>query len=95
MISFLGLVLQAVWIFGVPVKGSFLALAVGALLYVISTTGFGLLISTFTRTQIAALAGTGILTMLPTVEFAGLTEPVSSLEGLGAWIGTGFRQPIS
>ena len=90
MASFFLLVLQAVLIFGVPVKGSLLALSFGALLYVTATTGLGLLISTFTNTQIAALFGTAILTMLPTVQFAGLTTPVSSLEGLGYWVGQFF-----
>jgi ribosome-dependent ATPase len=90
MVSFFLLVLQAVLVFGVPVKGSLLALSFGALLYVTATTGIGLLISTFTSTQIAALFGTAILTMLPTVQFAGLTTPVSSLEGVGYWIGQFF-----
>ena len=90
MISFFLLLAQAVVVFGVPVKGSVLALTFGALLYVTATTGIGLLISAFTQTQIAALFGTAILTMLPTVQFAGLTTPVSSLEGLGYWIGQFF-----
>jgi len=90
MVSFFLLVLQAVLIFGVPVKGSLLALSFGALLYVTATTGIGLLISTFTNTQIAALFGTALLTMLPTVQFAGLITPVSSLEGVGYWIGQFF-----
>ena len=90
MVSFFLLLLQAVVVFGVPVKGSVLALTLGALLYVTATTGIGLLISTFTKTQIAALFGTALLTMLPTVQFAGLTTPVSSLEGLGYWIGQFF-----
>ena len=90
MVSFFLLVLQAVVVFGVPVKGSMLALSLGALLYVTATTGVGLLISTFTSTQIAALFGTALLTMLPTVQFAGLTTPVSSLEGVGYWIGQFF-----
>jgi ribosome-dependent ATPase len=90
MFSFFTLVVQAVLVFGVPVKGSLLALTLGTLLYVIATTGYGLLISTFTRTQIAALFGAAILTMLPTVQFSGLTTPVSSLESVGYWIGQFF-----
>ena len=90
MISFFLLVLQAVVVFGVPVKGSLFALSCAALLYVTATTGIGLLMSTFTRTQIAALFGTAILTMLPTVQFAGLTTPVSALEGFGYWVGQFF-----
>ncbi len=90
MLSFFALALQAVLVFGVPIKGSFLALACGALLYVVCTTGLGLLISTFTKTQIAALFGTAILTMLPTVQFSGLTTPVASLVGGAYWIGQFF-----
>ena len=90
MASFLLLMGEAVLGFGVPVKGSFLALCVGALLYVVSTTGLGLLMSAFTRTQIAALFGTAIITMLPTVQFSGLTTPVEALQCASYWIGKGF-----
>lgn len=88
MIGFFGLVTLSVWLFGVPIKGSLALFAFATLLYVIVTTGMGLLISAFAKTQIAALAGTAILTMLPTVNFSGLKDPVSSLEGVGAIIGT-------
>nr|WP_294864891.1 ribosome-associated ATPase/putative transporter RbbA [uncultured Pseudogulbenkiania sp.] len=88
--SFFGLVLEAVFAFDVPLKGSFLALSSGALLFVSATTGLGLLTSTFTRTQIAALFGTAILTMLPTVQFSGFTTPVGALEGASYWIGQCF-----
>ncbi len=87
MASYLLMMLQAVLVFGVPVKGSFTAMTLGALLYVIATTGLGLLMSTFTRTQIAALFGTAIVTMLPTIQFSGLTTPVEALQGAGYWIG--------
>ena len=90
LLSFVLLLLQAQLMFGVPVKGSVPALAVGAVLYVTATTGFGLLMSTFTSTQIAALFGTAILTILPTVSFSGLTTPVAALEGAAYWIGQAF-----
>jgi ribosome-dependent ATPase len=87
MLNFLLLWALTVTVFGVPLKGSFGALAVGALLYVSAATAVGLLISTFTRSQIAALFGTAVLTILPTTQFSGLLHPVSSLEGIGALIG--------
>ncbi len=87
MVSFVGLVLLAVLVFQVPVKGSVLLLSAAALIYVTATTGIGLLVSSFTRTQIAALAATAILTMLPTIQFAGLTDPVTSLDGFGRVVG--------
>ena len=88
MINFFSLVLLAVFVFGVPVKGSLFALTLGALIYVIATTGLGLLMSSFTRTQVAAMFGTMIATILPAVSFSGLINPVSSLEGGAAVIGT-------
>jgi ribosome-dependent ATPase len=86
-LSFLLLTLLAVTVFGVPLKGSFLTLAAAALLYVTSATAIGLLISTFTRSQIAALFGTAVLTMLPAAQYSGMIDPVSSLSGTGRLIG--------
>jgi len=87
MLNFLLLTALAITVFGVPLKGSFLTLATGALLYVISATAMGLLISSFMRSQIAAIFGTAVLTILPAVTFSGMIDPVSSLEGAGRMIG--------
>jgi ribosome-dependent ATPase len=87
MLNFLLLVALSVFYFGVPLKGSFAAEAAGALLYVSCATAFGLLISTFTRTQVAAIFGTAVLSLLPALLFSGLIDPVASLEGAGALIG--------
>ncbi|MGE8182779.1 ribosome-associated ATPase/putative transporter RbbA [Pseudomonas mandelii] len=78
------------WLFGVPFKGSGLTLAFGGLLYVLATTSMGLLISAFTRTQIAAILGTMIITSLPTIQFSGLIVPRSSLDGAAAVMGMLF-----
>jgi ribosome-dependent ATPase len=90
MLSYLSLVALAVFVFRVPVKGSFLGLTLGALLYVAATTAMGLVFSSFTNTQVAAVASAAILTMVPTISFSGLTRPVSSLEGPGAFVGEIF-----
>ena len=87
MVNFLLLAVLAVTVFGVPIKGSFATLALAALIFVVCSTGFGLLASTFTRSQIAAMFVTMIGTIIPCVQFSGLLNPVSSLEGLGAFIG--------
>lgn len=90
MAGFFCMTFLAVVLFGVPVKGSFIALCLGALLYVTATTGLGLLISSFTRTQIAALFGTAIATMVPATLFSGMMQPVSSLQGGAAILGQIF-----
>ncbi|MBW2208906.1 MAG: ABC transporter permease, partial [Deltaproteobacteria bacterium] len=90
MISFTSLVLLALFLFEVPVKGSILALALGALLFVITSTGFGLLVSTFVKTQIAAVYAAAILSLMPTINFSGFLMPVSSLTGAGRIVGYSF-----
>src|SRR5579884_3482767 len=75
----------ALFVFQVPLKGSFLTLFFATLIYLTTTTAYGMVISAFTRTQIAALFGTAILTALPAMMFAGMLVPVSSLSGM-AWI---------
>ncbi|MEK0085023.1 ribosome-associated ATPase/putative transporter RbbA [Benzoatithermus flavus] len=81
--SFASLVLLTVLLFGVPIRGDPVVLAVGGLLYVLATTAFGLLVSTMVRSQVAATFATAILTIIPAVNFSGLLYPVASL-GPGA-----------
>ena len=87
MLNFLLLCALSVFVFGVPHKGSFLTLTLAALLYVTIATGLGLLISTFMKSQIAAIFGTAIITLIPATQFSGMIDPVASLEGPGRWIG--------
>ncbi len=82
--------LMAIFVFQVPLKGSFPALLLGVLVYVIAMTAYGMLISAFTKTQIAALFGAAILTVLPATQFAGMMTPVSSLGGGAQIIGRAF-----
>jgi ribosome-dependent ATPase len=88
--SFITLLLTAIYLFGVPVKGSLPALLTGVFIYTGAATAFGLLISCFTSTQIAAIFTTTILTMVIGVNFSGLLVPFSSLSGGARWIGLGF-----
>ncbi|HVY17633.1 MAG TPA: ribosome-associated ATPase/putative transporter RbbA, partial [Rhodopila sp.] len=90
LINFLLLFAVALLIFRIPFTGSFPALALGALLYVMAATAFGLFISSFMNSQIAAIFGTLILTLIPALQFCGIIDPVSSLEGAGAVIGRIF-----
>jgi ribosome-dependent ATPase len=90
MVSFVSLLGLALFLFQVPVQGSLAALTVGALLYVIASTGFGLLVSSFVRTQIAAIFAAAILSIMPTINFSGFLSPVSSLGGGGRLVAYGF-----
>ena len=89
-VSFALMLVLAVVLFDVPVKGSILALLGGTFAYLLATTGFGLLISAFTRSQLAAIFATAIIAIIPAVNFSGLLVPVSSLSGGGRLFGLAF-----
>jgi ribosome-dependent ATPase len=99
MLSYVLLVLLTVFLFHVPIKGSFLALTLGTLLYVGAATGFGQLVSTFTRTQVAAVFATVVISTIPAANFSGVLVPVSSLTGGARLLGLAFPsawyEPVS
>ncbi|MEI2298428.1 ribosome-associated ATPase/putative transporter RbbA [Ensifer sp. MJa1] len=87
MLNFVLLTAFAIFIFRVPFTGSLLAWTAAGLIYVSAATAMGLVISTFMSSQIAAIFGTAILTLIPAIQYSGMIDPVSSLEGAGAFIG--------
>jgi ribosome-dependent ATPase len=87
LINFFILVTLALIVFGVPIKGSFLFLTLCTLAYIIVTTGIGMATSTFTSTQVAAVFVTAIITIQPSIQFSGMLQPVSTLEGSAGFVG--------
>ncbi|MGO9681998.1 MAG: ABC transporter permease, partial [Beijerinckiaceae bacterium] len=90
MTNFALMFVMALFIFQVPLRGSFFALLLGVLVYVTATTAYGMVISTFAHTQIAALFGTAIMTFLPASQFSGMMVPVSSLSPTAQIMGRAF-----
>lgn len=84
-VNYLLMTLLAVTLFGADY--SFFTLSVAALLYVIIATGMGLLASTLTKSQIAAMFFTLIGTITPAIQFSGMLNPVSSMQGFGRVFG--------
>jgi ribosome-dependent ATPase len=89
-VSFVGLMVLAGLAFGVVVKGSMAGLALSAALYAFATTGLGILISVFVRTQIAAIIVTAIVSTVPAINFSGYLYPAAALDSTGRLIGMGF-----
>ncbi len=87
MFNFVLMIFLALTLFGVPVKGGLLTLTLAVLFFTIFSTGFGLFASSFTKSQIGAMFFTIIGTLIPSIQFAGMLNPVSSLEGMGRIIG--------
>jgi ABC-2 type transport system permease protein len=69
-------------LFAIPVRGSLLALLLGTVLYLMSTLGAGVFISTMARTQQQAILG-GMFFILPAILLSGFATPVESMPG---WI---------
>ena len=90
MVNFAAMMLMIIYLFGVPLKGSFAGLAVGTLLMVSATTALGLLISCFVRSQLAAIFATAIITMIPAQTYSGFLYPLSTMEGGALIIGKTF-----
>ncbi|WP_299788417.1 ribosome-associated ATPase/putative transporter RbbA [uncultured Marivita sp.] len=90
LISFVTLLAMSYLVFDVPIKGSVAALFLGTFIYILATTGFGVLVSTFTKTQVAATFATAVIAIIPAVNFSGLLVPVSSLSGGARLFGLGF-----
>ena len=90
MVNFAAMMLMIIYLFGVPLKGSFIGLAVGTLLMVSASTALGLLISCFVRSQLAAIFATAIITMIPAQTYSGFLYPLSTMEGGALVIGKTF-----
>jgi ribosome-dependent ATPase len=88
--SFVSLLVLAGLAFGVIVKGSLPAVALGGLLYVVASTAFGILVSVFVRSQVAAIIVTAIISTVPAINFSGYLYPAAALQGSGRFIGMGF-----
>ncbi|AEB86723.1 ribosome-associated ATPase/putative transporter RbbA [Alicycliphilus denitrificans] len=90
MVNFLLMCAASITVFDVPITGSFWTLALATLVYAVVATGIGLVASSITNSQSAAMFIALVVTMVPAVQFSGLLHPVTSLEGAGRMIGEIF-----
>lgn len=82
VLSFVNLgtiLLLSVYVLHVPVAGSLFWLVVVSLLFIFVSLALGLLISTLTRTQVAAMLASGLILMMPTMLLSGMIFPVESM----------------
>ena len=80
------LTLMAWLLFGTPFKGNFALFFLATVMYVICTTGIGLLVSVMVSTQVAAMVGTAIVTVVPAVLYSGMIIPIPSLSAVASVI---------
>jgi len=88
LLNFAILTALVVLVLGVPLQGNPLVLLLAALVYAVAATGFGLLVSMISATQVTAVFASTILSVMPTLQFSGMMTPVSSLEGPARILGS-------
>lgn len=86
MLDYLVMFASSRWIFEVRFTGSFGVLTAGALLYSVCTIGIGLLISILSRSQLAAMFTTFLVTMTTAFNYSGFVTPVASMDAVGQFI---------
>jgi ABC-2 type transport system permease protein len=70
------------WVFGVPLRGPLAVVLVGTLLYLMTTLGVGLLVSTLSTTQQQSFLG-GFLFVMPAILLSGVVTPI---RGMPTWL---------
>jgi ABC-2 type transport system permease protein/ribosome-dependent ATPase len=83
IINMLILWLMVLFLFRAPFKGDPLFFFMASVIYVICTTGIGLLVSLIVRTQVAAMMMTVVVTIVPSVLYSGLLVPIASMAPQG------------
>lgn len=76
------ILLLSVYVLGVPVAGSLVALIGVSLLFIYVSLSLGLLISCLTSTQVAALLISTMVLMIPTILLSGIIFPIESMPAI-------------
>lgn len=79
-----------VFLFQVPLRGSFLLLAALTCLFLLNTLGLGLLVSTLVRTQQQAMMTATFLLMVPMIYLSGLIFPIENMPQPIQWVTYGI-----
>jgi ABC-2 type transport system permease protein len=78
--------LLSVYVLKVPIAGSFLSLVVVSLLYIFVSLALGLLVSTLTSSQQAAMLISGMGLMIPVMLLSGMIFPIENMPQWLQWI---------
>jgi ABC-2 type transport system permease protein len=73
------IILAAMALFGLPMRGSWLTLLLATLLFAVGALGTGLLISTIAESQLVAFQVVLLIAFLPTFILSGFIFPISSM----------------
>jgi ABC-2 type transport system permease protein len=85
-LDFVLVVVAGLLLFDVPLRGSFLLLAVASLFFLLGSLGIGLLVSTVSQNQQQAMQ-LAVFTLLPQFIFSGFIFPLAAMPWGVRWIG--------
>jgi ABC-2 type transport system permease protein len=78
-VNFATIMVLSVFVLGVPIAGSFMSLVAVSLLYIFVSLSFGLLVSTITHSQQAAMLVSGMGLMIPVMLLSGMMFPIENM----------------
>ena len=81
IINFATIMMLSVFVLKVPIAGSFISLFVVSLLYIFVALSLGLLVSTITNSQLAAMMVSGMGFMIPVMLLSGMIFPIENMPG--------------
>jgi len=85
-VNFATIMLLSVFVLKVPVAGSFISLVAVSLLYIFLSLALGLLVSTMTNSQQAAMLISGMGLMLPVMLLSGMIFPIENMPVPLQWL---------
>lgn len=80
------ILLLSVYVLGVPIAGSLYGLILLSLLFIFVALSLGVLISSIATTQVAAMLGSGLILMMPTILLSGMVFPIENMPIVLQWI---------
>lgn len=78
-VNMLSVLLLAVYVLDVPIAGSLFWLLMVSMLFILVSLSLGLLVSTITQTQLAAMLVSGMVFMMPVMLLSGMIFPVENM----------------
>jgi ABC-2 type transport system permease protein len=79
LVNVLTILILSVTVMGLPIKGSFILLMAITIIYILCALSLGLLISTVTNSQLAAMLISLVGLMLPVIILSGYTVPIANM----------------
>ncbi|MDR1331544.1 MAG: ABC transporter permease [Tannerella sp.] len=86
LVNFASVLVLSVTLLDMPVEGSLFWVTALSVIYILAALSLGLLISTVTRTQMAAMLVSAVVLMLPVIMLSGMIFPVESMPDVLQWL---------